>query len=154
VALHWINWARTRRGGMCSGLAWHCQERSRRYAQQREAFGAPIGKLGPVGRMLSDMYMDWNAMRALSLELLARLDAAELFRARSTPAMRRDVSAIKTWNDEALMRVADQAIQVHGGSGLLTETGLELIYRVARNLRIPAGTTEVQRATIAENLLD
>ena len=50
------------------------------------------------------------------------------------------------------MRVSDRAIQVHGGRGLLAETGLERIYRVARNLRIPAGTTEIQRAMIAESL--
>jgi acyl-CoA dehydrogenase len=152
IALLWINWARTRRGGMCSGLAWHCLERSLRYSRARHAFGGPIASLGPVAEMVSDMYMDWTAMRALSLELLARLDAADLFGARSTPAMRRDVSALKTWNDEALLRVADRAIQVHGGRGLLTETGIERIYRVARNLRIPAGTSEVQRSTIAESL--
>lgn len=152
LALLWINWARTRRGGMCSGLAWHCLERSVRYAHARHAFGVPIEGLGPVAAMLSDMYMDWQAMRALSLELLARLDEAGLFRAKVTPAMRRDVSALKTWNDEALLRVADRAIQVHGGRGLLTETGIERIYRVARNLRIPAGTGEIQRATIAESL--
>ena len=52
------------------------------------------------------------------------------------------------------MRVSDRAIQVHGGRGLLAETGLERIYRVARNLRIPAGTTEIQRAMIAESLTD
>lgn len=152
VALLWINWARTRRGGMCSGLAWHCLDRSVRYGHGRHAFGGPIDGLGPVAGMLSEMYMDWQAMRALSLELLARLDAAELFTARVTPAMRRDVSVLKAWNDDALLRVADRAIQVHGGRGLLTETGLERIYRVARNLRIPAGTSEIQRQTIAESL--
>jgi acyl-CoA dehydrogenase len=152
LALLWINWARTRRGGMCSGLAWHCLERSVRYGHARQAFGGPIEGLGPVAEMLSDMYMDWQAMRALSLEILARLDEADLFNAKVTPAMRRDVSALKTWNDEALLRVADRAIQVHGGRGLLTETGIERIYRVARNLRIPAGTSEIQRATIAESL--
>ena len=50
------------------------------------------------------------------------------------------------------MRVADRAIQVHGGRGLLSATGIERIFRVARNLRIPAGTTEIQRAMIAESL--
>ena len=152
IALLWINWARTRRGGMCSGLAWHCLDRSVRFGHGRQAFGGPIDGLGPVAGMLSDMYMDWQAMRALSLETLARLDAADLFTAKVTPAMRRDVSVLKAWNDEALLRVADRAIQVHGGRGLLTETGLERIYRVARNLRIPAGTSEIQRATIAESL--
>jgi acyl-CoA dehydrogenase len=149
----WINWARTRRGGMCSGLAWHCLHRSLAYAGRRRAFGGPIGRLGPVAEMLSDMYMDWQAMRSLSLEILARLDQADLFGSPTTPAVRGDISVLKTWNDEALLRVADRAIQVHGGRGLLTETGLERIYRVARNLRIPAGTSEVQRGMIAQGLI-
>jgi alkylation response protein AidB-like acyl-CoA dehydrogenase len=152
MAFLWINWARSRRGGMCSGLARHCLERAVHYSRSRQAFGGPIGGLGPVAEMVSDMHMDWEAMRALSLELLARLDRADLFGSPTGPAARRDVSTLKTWNDEALLRVADRAIQVHGGRGLLTETGLERIYRVARNLRIPAGTSEVQRALIAESL--
>jgi acyl-CoA dehydrogenase len=149
----WINWARSRRGGMCSGLAWHCLERSVAYSRDRRAFGRPIGELGAVAERLSDMYMDHQALRALSLEILARLDAARILTGgRVGPEERRDLSTLKTWSDEALMRVADRAIQVHGGRGLLTATGLERIFRVARNLRIPAGTTEVQRAMIAESL--
>lgn len=153
MAFLWINWARSRRGGMCSGLAWHCLERSVAYSRQRRAFGKPIGELGAVAERLSDMYMDHQAMRALSLEVLARLDGAALLRGgRVGAGERRDLAALKTWCDEALLRVADRAIQVHGGRGLLTATNLERIFRVARNLRIPAGTTEVQRAMIAESL--
>jgi alkylation response protein AidB-like acyl-CoA dehydrogenase len=149
----WINWARSRRGGMCSGLAWHCLERSASYAAQRRAFGRPIADFGAVAERLSDVYLDQRAMRALSLEILARLDDARLLDDGPVgPAERRDLSALKTWCDEALLRIADRAIQVHGGRGLLAATGLELIYRVARNLRIPAGTTEIQRAMIAESL--
>lgn len=149
----WINWTRSRRGGMCSGLAWHCLDRSVRYTAERRAFGRPIADFGAVAERLSDVYMDWRAMRALSLEILARLDDAGLLGGgRVGAAERRDLSTLKTWCDEALMRVSDRAIQVHGGRGLLAETGLERIYRVARNLRIPAGTTEVQRAMIAESL--
>lgn len=149
----WINWARSRRGGMCSGLARHCLDRSVAYAAGRRAFGRPIAGFGAVAERLSDLYMDQRAMRALSLEILAGLDAAGLLDGGPVgTAARRDLSTLKTWCDEALMRVADHAIQVHGGRGLLAETGLELIYRVARNLRIPAGTTEIQRAMIAESL--
>jgi len=149
----WINWARSRRGGMCSGLAWHCLDRSADYAARRRAFGRPIGDFGAVAERLSDMYLDWRAMRALSLDILAGLDAADVLGGgRVGAAERRDLSTLKTWCDEALLRVADRAIQVHGGRGLLAETGLERIYRVARNLRIPAGTTEIQRAMIAESL--
>lgn len=153
MAFLWINWARSRRGGMCSGLAWHCLERSVAYSRERRAFGRPIGEIGAVAQLLSDMYLDHQAMRALSLELLARLDDAGVpTGGRVGPRERRDLSTLKTWCDEALMRVADRAIQVHGGRGLLTATGLERIFRVARNLRIPAGTTEIQRAMIAEIL--
>ena len=149
----WINWARSRRGGMCSGLAWHCLERAVSYSAERRAFGRPISDFGAVAERLSDVYMDQRAMRALSLEILARLDDAGLLDGGPVGAAeRRDLSTLKTWCDEALMRVADRAIQVHGGRGLLAATGLELIYRVARNLRIPAGTTEIQRAMIAESL--
>jgi acyl-CoA dehydrogenase len=149
----WINWARSRRGGMCCGLAWHCLERSASYAAQRRAFGRPIADFGAVAERLSDLYLDQRAMRALSLEILARLDEARVLGGGPVgTAERRDLSTLKTWCDEALLRVADRAIQVHGGRGLLAATGLELIYRVARNLRIPAGTTEIQRAMIAESL--
>jgi alkylation response protein AidB-like acyl-CoA dehydrogenase len=153
LAFLWINWARSRRGGMCSGLAWHCLERAVAYAGERRAFGRPIGEMGAVAERLSDIYMDWRAMRALSLEILARLDAAGLLGGgRAGAAERRDLSTLKAWCDEALGRVADRAIQVHGGRGLLSATGIERIYRVARNLRVPAGTTEIQRAMIAESL--
>jgi alkylation response protein AidB-like acyl-CoA dehydrogenase len=153
MAFLWINWARSRRGGMCSGLALHCLEQAVSYARRRRAFGRPIGEMGAVAERLSDIYMDWRAMRALSLEILARLDAADVLGAgRAGAAERRDLSTLKTWCDEALMRISDRAIQVHGGRGLLSATGIERIFRVARNLRIPAGTTEIQRAMIAESL--
>jgi alkylation response protein AidB-like acyl-CoA dehydrogenase len=153
MAFLWINWARSRRGGMCSGLAAHCLEASVAYARERRAFGRPIAEMGAVAERLSDLYMDARAMRALSLEILARLEDADILSGgRVGPEERRDLSTLKTWCDEALMRIADRAIQVHGGRGLLATTGLERIFRVARNLRIPAGTTEVQRAMIAESL--
>ena len=149
----WINWARSRRGGMCSGLAWHCLDRSVGYTGARRAFGRPISDFGAVAERLSDVYMDWRAMRALALEVLARLEDTGLLDGGPVAAPeRRDLSMLKTWCDEALLRVADRAIQVHGGRGLLAETGIERIYRVARNLRIPAGTTEIQRAMIADSL--
>ena len=153
LAFDWINWARTRRGGMASGLGRYCVETSVLYANEREAYGRPIAELGSVGALLADMVIDLEAMRALSLELLARLDARGTLLSGAVSADdRRDVSILKSFCDDALYRVADSAIQVHGGRGVLTETGLEKIFRVARNLKIPAGTAEVQRAIIARSL--
>ena len=153
LAFDWINWARTRRGGMASGLGRYCVERSVLYAGEREAYGQPIAELGSVGALLADMVIDLEATRALSLELLGRLDARETVLSSAVSAEdRRDVSILKSFCDDALYRIADSAIQVHGGRGLLTRTGLEKIFRVARSLKIPAGTAEVQRAIIARSL--
>ena len=112
---------------MCVGLGRHCLERSVTYAHERESFGKPIAEHGAVGGMLANMAMDVEAMQALSLELLARLDQGTLRTGKVTAADRRDLSILKTWCDEALYRVADTAIQVFGGRGLLTETGIERI---------------------------
>jgi alkylation response protein AidB-like acyl-CoA dehydrogenase len=145
------NWIRSRRGGMCAGLARNCLDHALAYAQERETFGRPIIEYGGVASHLTDMHMDWLSMRALSLELLARFEHhGGLLDGRMSIADRRDIAVLKTFNEEALYRIADRAIQVHGGQGLLTENRLERIFRVARNLRIPGGTTELQRAAIAE----
>lgn len=154
LAFLWINWTRTRRGGMCSGLARFCLERAAAYARGRTAYGRPLADLGAVAGMLADLTIDGEALRALSLELLARLDARATWATAPTGDDRRDISVLKTFCDETLYRVADVAIQAHGGRGLLSEAGLEKVFRVARNLRIPAGTTEVQRAIIARALAD
>ena len=153
LAFDWINWARTRRGGMASGLARYCVDASVSYANEREAYGRPIAELGSVGALLADMVIDLETIRALSLELLGRLDErGTVLSGGVSAADRRDVSILKSFCDDALYRVADSAIQVHGGQGVLTTTGLEKIFRVARNLKIPAGTAEVQRAIIARSL--
>ena len=64
----------------------------------------------------------------------------------------KESSMVKLFCTEALFRVADRAVQVHGGNGLMREVGLERVFRYARLLRIPEGTSEVQRWTIAKTL--
>ena len=153
LAFEYINWARTRRGGMAAGLGRHCVNAAVDYAHDRKAYGRPIAELGAVSALLADMVIDLEALRALSLELLGRLDArGTALSAAVSAADRRDISILKSYCDDALYRIADRAIQVHGGRGVLTTTGLEKIFRVARNLKIPAGTAEVQRAIIARSL--
>ena len=62
------------------------------------------------------------------------------------------VCALKVFCDEALYRVSDRAVQIHGAYGLTKEAGIEKIFRIARNLRIPGGTDEIQRVNIAKAL--
>jgi alkylation response protein AidB-like acyl-CoA dehydrogenase len=62
------------------------------------------------------------------------------------------MSMVKYYTENRLFDWADRAVQVLGGHGLMREGGVERVFRVARNLRIPAGTTEMQKRTIAETL--
>ena len=64
------------------------------------------------------------------------------------------MSIVKASSTEALCRVVDRCIQVHGAMGLSNELRLEDAFRFARTMRIPDGTSEIQRRTIARRLLD
>ena len=79
------------------------------------------------------------------------LDASDPYE-KPDAATRANFAAIKLIAEECLLEACDVAIQVFGGLGLLKSTGLEHIFRVARNLRIPGGTAEIQRREIARSL--
>ncbi|MBI3965966.1 MAG: acyl-CoA dehydrogenase [Chloroflexi bacterium] len=150
--LAWINNRRLGRGGMCAGLGRFCFERALAYARRRTAFGHRIGDWQAVQWMLVDSYVDIYAARALSASCLAEITSEDLSTFKPRPEVIRKIAMVKVFNDETLYRVADRAIQVHGALGLTKSLHLEKIFRVARNLRIPAGTTEMQRINIAKTL--
>ncbi len=153
LALTWINWRRMCRGGMCAGWGAWLRDRAVARARNRQAGGRPIGELQAVQHMLADMDADVYAARALSLEAQRELDALGPFDVPLHPDAIRLVSLIALVNDEAFFRVADRAVQVHGATGLSRGSPEEKLFRVARNLRIPAGTVEIQRHAIARALL-
>lgn len=152
LAMLWINWARMRRGGMCSGLGQFCLEASLRYSSQRRAFGRVLRDLPAVGAMLSEMYVDLYRMRSTSIHCLEQIERLDYTSLAVPPAAIRATSVMKLANDEALFKIADNAIQVHGARGLTKSAHIEKIFRVARNLKIPAGTTEIQEWTISRTL--
>jgi alkylation response protein AidB-like acyl-CoA dehydrogenase len=153
LALMWINWRRMCRGGMCAGWGAWLRDRAVARARTRRSGGRPIGELQAVQHMLADMDADVYAARALSLEAQAELDALGPFAIPLHPDAIRLISLIALVNDEAFFRVADRAVQIHGASGLGRGSPEEKLFRVARNLRIPAGTVEIQRNAIARTLL-
>lgn len=153
LALTWINWRRMCRGGMCAGWGRWLRERAVARARSRHSGGGPIGDLQAVQHMLADLDADVYAARATSLQAQAELDALGPFDVPLHPDAIRLVSLIALVNDEAFFRVADRALQVHGASGLTRNGVEEKLFRVARNLRIPAGTVEIQRNAIARALL-
>jgi alkylation response protein AidB-like acyl-CoA dehydrogenase len=152
LALTWINWRRMCRGGMCAGWGRFLVERSREYATTRQAFGQTIGGFQSVQQLIVEMDVDWYAARALSLAAQWELDRLGPYQRPLHPDAVRLISLIKLANDEAFYRIADRAVQVHGGVGLMKDNPVETLFRIARNLRIPAGTVEIQRNMIARSL--
>lgn len=152
LAMAFINWRRVCRAGMCAGLARYLFEKTLTYSRERVSFGRPLGSRQFIQFLIADLYVEIEKMRATSLELLERIDALDVWRLDRLPGEAiRYISTVKLLNDEALFTIADRALQAHGGWGMVSETGVEQVFRIARNLRVPAGTTEMQRLAIAQS---
>jgi len=115
------------------------------YARERVQFGRPIAEFQAVQHLLADMAVDYDAARVLVSEAAWRLDQGEDVRVQA--------AKVKLFASEALGRVADRAVQVHGGYGYVAEFPVEKFYRDARIARIYEGTSEIQRSIIAKGLL-
>ncbi|MEM8730948.1 MAG: acyl-CoA dehydrogenase family protein [Pseudomonadota bacterium] len=115
------------------------------YAAEREQFGQKIGKFQGVSFQIADMITEIDAADLLTLSAADRLD-------KGLPA-NREIASAKLYASEALARVTDTAIQIHGGMGLMDDYPLERFWRDARVERIWDGTSEIQRHIISRELL-
>jgi len=131
-------------GAMCVGLAEHCLEKTLEYVKQREAFGKPIGTRQAVQWMLADAATEIYAADKMAQHCTWKIDQGE--------EVIRESSMVKLYTTEMLFRVADAAVQCHGGMGAMRELPFERIQRFARAARIFEGTSEIQRWTIAKTL--
>ena len=127
------------------GVAIHATEMALEYAPQRETFGAPLSDRQSVQFMLADSAVDIHRSR------LAVYDCA--WKADQGIDVRHEASIVKLESSEMLTDVLDRAIQIHGGMGVSKDLPLERWYREARIRRIAEGPSEIQRHTIARNLL-
>ncbi|MDH5345974.1 MAG: acyl-CoA dehydrogenase family protein, partial [Gammaproteobacteria bacterium] len=115
------------------------------YAAEREQFGQPIGKFQGVSFKLADMATEMKAAELMILEAGWKYDQGTVTDG--------DMAMAKLKATEMLALVADEAIQIHGGMGLMDELPLERIWRDARIERIWEGTSEIQRHIISRALL-
>lgn len=127
-----------------SGIGEACLAEMTAYARQREQFGQPIGKFQAIASMIADSAMELDAARALIWRAASDVDAGRLTRSSSSMA--------KLYASEAANRIANRAVQVHGGTGYVQECRAEQLYRDARVTTIYEGTSEVQRMVIAREL--
>jgi acyl-CoA dehydrogenase len=145
VANTWLGATRLQVGATCLGRAERAFAHAVEYAAQREQFGQPIGKFQGVSFKLADMAVEMKAAELMILEAGWKFD-----RGAATDA---DMAMAKLKATEMLAFVADEAIQIHGGMGLMDELPLERIWRDARIERIWEGTSEIQRHIISRALL-
>ncbi|MCS6936130.1 MAG: acyl-CoA dehydrogenase family protein [Candidatus Bipolaricaulota bacterium] len=144
VAMSWIGSGRLNIAGMCVGLGEYLLKESVEYATQRTAFGKPIAKYQHIRGMLADSAAELYACEQLVLNCAWRLDQGE-------PIIKESAIA-KYFATNMLYRLADRAVQIHGGMGVMKELPIERVFKLARVLRIVEGTDEIQKETIAKSL--
>jgi acyl-CoA dehydrogenase len=129
----------------CVGMMDKLIERCVEYMKLRTQGGKKLAEHQGLQWMLADMSVARDAARLLSQRAIETLVRGE----RGTM----EASAAKLFATEALAKVVDCAVQIHGGMGYMRETGIETVYRDARIVRIYEGTSEIQRNIIAAQLL-
>lgn len=127
------------------GLARLALDDSIAHAQRRRQFGQPIAAFQAVQHHIADMATELAAARALMLSVAHTLDGGGEARA--------EASMAKLFCSETAFRVADRAVQVHGGEGIVQGRRVEFLFRLLRMYRVLTGTSEIQRNTIARELL-
>lgn len=145
VANTWLGATRLQVAATCLGRADRALGHAIGYAAERKQFGQQIGKFQGVSFKLADMAMELKAAELLTWEAAWKFDQGSVTEA--------DMSMAKLKASEMLAMVADEAIQIHGGMGLMDDLPLERIWRDARVERIWEGTSEIQRHIISRELL-
>lgn len=130
---------------LCVGMAERLISEAAGFAKTRKQFGNPISEFQLIQAMLADSQADTLAARALVLETARARDRGE--------RVTMEAASAKMFASEMLGRVADRAVQIHGGAGYMAEYPVERFYRDARLFRIFEGTTQIQQLIIAREVL-
>lgn len=145
TAMKVLDRGRIHMSALAAGMSDRLVEESVRYAVERKQFGQAIGGFQLVQGMLADSRTDAFASQVMVTDVARRFDAGEKVSA--------DVAATKYFTTEAVGRVADRAVQIHGGAGYMADYKVERFYRDVRLLRIYEGTSQIQQVIIARSLL-
>jgi len=145
VANTWLAATRLSVAAFAVGRARRAFDLSLAWAAERKQFGQQIGKFQGVSFKLADMITEIDAADLLTQQAAWQLDQGK--------DANRAISQAKLFATEMLARVTDEAIQIHGGMGLMSDLPLERFWRDARVERIWDGTSEIQRHIISRELL-
>ncbi len=145
VANSWLGNTRLQVAAICLGRCDRAYELACEYAASRRQFGQTIGKFQGVAFKLADMEIRRRSAELLTYHAAWQADHGGMSDAAAAMA--------KLTATEALAFIADQALQIHGGMGLMSDLPLERIWRDARVERIWEGTSEIQRMIISRAIL-
>jgi alkylation response protein AidB-like acyl-CoA dehydrogenase len=127
------------------GVAQAALDDSIQYAKERHTFGKPIWKHQSIGNYLADMATELEAARQLTLHAARRYEA--------TDRADKEASMAKLFASEAAMKIALNAVRIHGGYGYSTEFDVERYFRDAPLMIVGEGTNEILRGVIARQVV-
>ncbi|MEF8974893.1 MAG: acyl-CoA dehydrogenase family protein [Halapricum sp.] len=128
------------------GIAKGASEAALEYAQEREQFGKPIGEFQAIQHKLAEMYTQTEAARQLTYKSAWSVD-------NKSDQLTMLASMAKEFASRVAVEVADEAVQIHGGSGYVNDFPVERFYRDAKITQIYEGTSEIQKNIIARELM-
>ncbi|MEP6570168.1 MAG: acyl-CoA dehydrogenase family protein [Acidobacteriota bacterium] len=146
LAMRTMDTFRASVGAAACGMARRALAEAVNYAKTRKQFGRPLAEHQLIQEKLADMVTELDAARLLVYRAAYLKDTG-------TVRVSRETSEAKLYATEAAGRIIDQAVQIHGGSGLVRGSVIERLYRDVRALRIYEGTSEIQKLIIASQLL-
>lgn len=144
IALSALDYGRYSLAAGCTGISQACLDAAVRYADERIQFGRKISSFQLVQQLISDIYLDLEASRALTWKAAWRHMRGEQHRIESSVA--------KTFCSEAAVRNADRAVQIHGGYGYSDEYPVGRYLRDARVATLYEGTSQIQRLLLGRHL--
>lgn len=146
LAMRTLDTFRASVGAAACGMARRALDESVRYASNRKQFGRLLVEHQLIQEKLADMVTELDAARLLVYRAAYLKDSG-------AGRVSREASEAKLYATEAAGRIIDQAVQIHGGAGLVRGSVVERLYRDVRALRIYEGTSEIQKLIIASQLL-
>jgi acyl-CoA dehydrogenase len=145
IAMQTLDRGRLHIAAVATGAADRLIEESLRFASERKQFGEPIANFQLIQAMLADSKTDAYAARCMIVDAARKRDAGK--------DVTLEASCSKLFATEMVGRVADRAVQIHGGSGYIQEYAVERFYRDVRLFRLYEGTSQIQQLIIARRLL-
>jgi acyl-CoA dehydrogenase len=130
---------------VCVGVAERLLRDTLRYAMERKQFGQAIAEFQLVQALLADSRTELYAARTMVIDAARRRDAGD--------DVSTEAACCKYYASEMVGRVADRAVQIHGGAGYVADNGIERYYRDVRLFRIYEGTSQIQQIVIARGMV-